>query len=102
MEIGESEGCENRMSEDLKEEMKRLKEEMAGLKDQFRNLTGAERPERRGMYIDIGSRVSDYVEDAMQGVAEGVHGEHAYPAGKNPSPGMNMVVGDDVVSRPPA
>jgi DNA-binding HxlR family transcriptional regulator len=63
------------MSEDLKEEMRKLKEEMAGLKEQLRNVAESERPRRRGMYIDIGGPVHDYVEDVMQGVAEGVHGE---------------------------
>jgi len=63
------------MSEDLKEEIRKLKEEMAGLKDQLRSMTEPESSRRRGMYIDIGSPVHDYVEDVMQGVAEGVHGE---------------------------
>jgi hypothetical protein len=35
-------------------------------------------------------------------VAEGMHGEDAHPAGKHPAAGMNMVIGDDVVSGPPA
>ncbi|MGC9346111.1 MAG: ArsR/SmtB family transcription factor [Candidatus Bathyarchaeales archaeon] len=34
-----------------------------------------ERKRRRGIYIDIGNRVRDYVEDVMEGVAEGIHGE---------------------------
>lgn len=62
------------MSEDLREEMKKLKEEIAGLKEQLRNVV-EERPKRRGIYIDVGSRVNDYVQDVMEGVAEGVHGE---------------------------
>jgi DNA-binding HxlR family transcriptional regulator len=49
---------ESRMSEDLKEEMERLKQKRS-----------------RGIYIDVGNRVHDYVEDVMEGVAEGIHGE---------------------------
>jgi len=63
------------MSEDLKEEMKKLKEEMAGLKDQLKDMVQGERGKSRGLFIDIGSPVQNYVEDMMQGVAEGVHGE---------------------------
>jgi DNA-binding HxlR family transcriptional regulator len=63
------------MSEDLKEEMKKLKEEIAGLKDQLRGISEEGRNKRRGLYIDFGNSVQDYVEDAMEGVAEGVRGE---------------------------
>ena len=63
------------MSEDLKEEMKKLKEEIASLKEQLRDMTEKERKRRRGIHIDIGNRVQDYVEDVMEGVAEGIHGE---------------------------
>jgi DNA-binding HxlR family transcriptional regulator len=63
------------MSEDLKEEMKKLKEEMAGLKDQLRDVLDGGRRRNQGMYIDIGAPVHEYVEDVMKGVAEGVHGE---------------------------
>ncbi len=63
------------MSEDVKEEMKKLKEEVAGLKEQLRNVVEGECGKRRGLYIDIDAPVHDYVEDVMQGVAEGVHGE---------------------------
>ncbi len=62
------------MSEDLKEEMKKLKEEISSLKEQLSHL-GEEKLKRRGIYIDIGNRVHDYIEDVMEGVAEGVHGE---------------------------
>ena len=64
-----------KLSEDLSEEMKKLKEEIANLKEQFRNVMGGERERRRGIYIDVGDRVHDYVEDMMEGVAEGIHGE---------------------------
>ena len=64
-----------KLSEDLNEEMKKLKEEMADLKEQLKNVMGKERERRRGIYIDVGDRVHDYVEDMMEGVAEGIHGE---------------------------
>jgi len=63
------------LSEDLNEEMKKLKEEMADVKEQLKNVMGKERERRRGIYIDVGNRVHDYVEDMMEGVAEGIHGE---------------------------
>ena len=62
------------MSEDIKEELKKLKEEMAGLKDQLKGMAGEGRGRRRGMYIDFGN-TQDYVDDVMRGVANGVHGE---------------------------
>jgi len=64
-----------KLSEDLKEEMKKLKEEMAGLKEQLRDVTEKEKEKRHGLHIDIGNHVHDYVEDVMEGVAEGIHGE---------------------------
>ncbi|MFP3984972.1 MAG: ArsR/SmtB family transcription factor [Candidatus Bathyarchaeia archaeon] len=74
--MDENEGLleENRMSEDFKEEMKKLKEEVSNLKEHLKELAG-ERQKRRGIYIDVGDRVHDYVEDVMEGVAEGIHGE---------------------------
>ena len=63
------------MSEDLKEEMKKLREEIANLKEQLRGVTEREQRRRRGIYIDVGNRVHDYVEDVMESVAEGIHGE---------------------------
>ena len=63
------------MSEELEEEMKRLKEEMADLKEQLREMGEKKRKRGRGIYIDVGNRVRDYVEDVMEGVAEGIHGE---------------------------
>ena len=62
------------MSEDLREELKKLKEEMACLKDQLKDVAGGGQRARRGMYIDFGN-MQNYIDDAMQGVAEGVHGE---------------------------
>jgi len=63
------------LSEDLKEEMKKLREELASLKNQLKDVTEREQRRRRGIYIDVGNRVHDYVEDVMESVAEGIHGE---------------------------
>ncbi len=65
-----------KLHEDTKEEMRRLKEEMASLKEQLKAvLSEGERKRKRGIHIDIGNRVHDYIEDVMEGVAEGIHGE---------------------------
>jgi DNA-binding HxlR family transcriptional regulator len=66
---------ESRMSEDLKEEMERLKEEIANLKEELKDILERKQKRSRGIYIDVGNRVHDYVEDVMEGVAEGIHGE---------------------------
>jgi len=65
------------LSEDLKDEMKKLKEELANLREQLKEMSETKPKEerRRGIYIDIGNRIHDYVEDALEGVAEGVSGE---------------------------
>jgi len=63
------------MSEDIKEEMRKLKEEMAGLKEQLKDIAEPRNKRDRGFYIDVGGPVQDYVQDVMQGVAQGVHGE---------------------------
>lgn len=63
------------LSEDLKEEMKKLREEIANLKEQLRGVTEREQRRSRGIYIDLGNHVHDYVEDVMESVAEGIHGE---------------------------
>lgn len=63
------------MTEELKDEMKKLKEELADLKEQLREVTETARRKRKGIYIDVGERVHDYVEGAMEGVAEGISGE---------------------------
>lgn len=65
----------NGMSEELKEEMKKLKEELKELKEQLQGEAEKKRELSRGIYIDIGERVRDYVDDVMEGVAEGIHGE---------------------------
>jgi len=64
-----------KLSEEIREEMKKLREEMAKLKEQLGNITEREERKRRGIYIDIGNRVHDYAEDVMESVAEGIHGE---------------------------
>jgi DNA-binding HxlR family transcriptional regulator len=64
-----------KLSEEIKEEMKKLREELANLKEQLKDVTEREQRRGRGIYIDVGNRVRDYVEDVMEGVAEGIHGE---------------------------
>jgi DNA-binding HxlR family transcriptional regulator len=65
----------NELSEELKEEIKKLKEELANLKEQLRDMAEARQRRSRGLHIDVGGSVQDYVEDVMEGVAEGIHGE---------------------------
>jgi DNA-binding HxlR family transcriptional regulator len=65
----------NKLSEELKEEMRKLKEEIENLKEQLKDVTERKQKRSRGIYIDIGNRVHDYIEDVMEGVAEGIHGE---------------------------
>jgi DNA-binding HxlR family transcriptional regulator len=60
-------------AEEMKEEMKKLKEDLAAMKEELKDMT--ERRKRKGIYIDIGNRVHDYIGDVMEGVAEGIHGE---------------------------
>ena len=64
-----------KLSDDLKEEMRKLKEQMAVLKEQLRDMMDKERQRDRGIHIDVADRVHDYVDDVMDGVAEGIHGE---------------------------
>jgi DNA-binding HxlR family transcriptional regulator len=64
-----------KLSEDLKEEMKKLREELAKLKDQLRDVTEREHERRHGIYIDVGNRIRDHVEDVMESVTEGIQGE---------------------------
>jgi DNA-binding HxlR family transcriptional regulator len=65
---------EDELSEDLKEEMKKLRAEMEALKEQLGDE--AERKRRdRGIYIDVGRHIHDHIGDAMEGVAEGIRGE---------------------------
>jgi DNA-binding transcriptional ArsR family regulator len=66
---------EAKLSEDIKEEMKRLREEIASLKEQLGNVTEMEQRRRHGIYIDVGERMRDYMGDVMESVAEGIHGE---------------------------
>jgi DNA-binding HxlR family transcriptional regulator len=63
------------LSDEFKEEMKKLREEIANLKEQLEAVTEREMRKGRGIYIDVGNRVRDYMEDVMESVAEGIHGE---------------------------
>jgi DNA-binding transcriptional ArsR family regulator len=63
------------LSDEIKEEMKKLREEIAQLKDQLGDMTEEKRRRARGIYIDIGNHVHDYVGDVMDSVAENIHGE---------------------------
>jgi DNA-binding HxlR family transcriptional regulator len=63
------------LSEDLKEEMKKLREEIAKLKEQLEEVTEREHERRHGIYIDVGNRIRDHVEDVMESVTEGIQGE---------------------------
>ncbi len=63
------------MSDDVKDELKKLKEEMASLKDQLKSMNEGQRPKNKGLYIDIGGSVGGYIDEVMQSVAEGIHGE---------------------------
>ncbi|MDH7564328.1 MAG: helix-turn-helix domain-containing protein [Candidatus Bathyarchaeota archaeon] len=63
------------MTEEIKEEMKRLREEITNLKNQLHAAIGEKQEKRRGLHIDIEAPGHEYVEDMMQGIAEGIHGE---------------------------
>lgn len=63
------------LSGDLEEEMEELKRELEDLKERLRSVAERERKRGRGIHIDVGNRVHDYIEDVMEGVAEGIHGE---------------------------
>jgi len=63
------------LSEEWRDEMKKLREELAGLKEELRELTMKARERRQGIYVDVGERVRDYVENVMESVAEGISGE---------------------------
>ena len=63
------------MSEDWKAEMEKLREELASMKEQLREMSEKAREKRRGIYIDIGEKVGNYVQDIMEGVEEGISGE---------------------------
>jgi DNA-binding HxlR family transcriptional regulator len=63
------------LSEDLREEMKKLKDELADLREQLKGVSEERRRRRRAVRVDIGDRVRDYVADVVEGVAEGIYGE---------------------------
>lgn len=66
---------EEKHERELKKEMQKLKGELRTLKEEIREIAERRRSKDRGIYIDIGNSVHDYVEDVMEGVAEGIHGE---------------------------
>ena len=63
------------LSEDLREEMKKLKDELADLREQLKGVSEERRRRRDAIRVDIGDRVRDYVADVVEGVAEGIYGE---------------------------
>jgi DNA-binding HxlR family transcriptional regulator len=63
------------LSEEWKNEMKKLREEIADLKEQLGELSEKAMEGRRGIHIGVGERVHDYVENVMESVAEGISGE---------------------------
>ncbi len=63
------------MSDELREEIRKLKEEMADLKEQLSKSRDEEERSRRGHYTDMGAPMREYIDDVMQGVAEGIRGE---------------------------
>ncbi|UCG45680.1 MAG: winged helix-turn-helix transcriptional regulator [Candidatus Bathyarchaeota archaeon] len=63
------------MSEELEDELKRMKEELANMKEMLSEMSERLRKRPRGFHIDMGGKIHDYVEDVMEGVAEGISGE---------------------------
>ena len=63
----------NELSDDMKEEMKRLKEELAELKEQLESMSQKREEEnaheRGHIHIDIGTHIPQYVADMMEDVA---------------------------------
>ena len=95
------------MSEEnnLKEEMKRLKEEMTALKQQLQNMTNQRTQKRRGIYIDVNDHlagVSDYINEVMEGVTEGIEGEIEKSVFIHPHAGHVKIIHRDRVHREPA
>ena len=58
-----------------KEEMRKLKDELTNMKEQLKSITEQAERRRRGIYIDVGERIRDYVEDIVEGITEGISGE---------------------------
>ena len=63
------------MSEEMEDEMKKVKEELANMKKQLGEMSERLQKKGRGFHIDMGGKIHDYVEDVMDGVAEGISGE---------------------------
>lgn len=60
---------------ELEEDMKKLKEELLHIKEELGEVKSRFERRGKGIYIDVGSRVRDYVKDVTEGVAEGIRGE---------------------------
>ena len=94
------------MSEEnnLKEEMKRLKEELNAMKQQLNNMTAEHEEKRRGIYIDVNDRlagVSDYINEVMEGVTEGIEGEIEKSIFIHPHAGQVKIIHRDRADREP-
>lgn len=63
------------MSEDLRDELRRLKEELKRMKEEIKELSKEEgKKPTPGVHIDL-SGVRNYVEDVVEGVMAGISGE---------------------------
>lgn len=63
------------MSEDLRDELRRLKEELQRMKEEIKELSKEETQKLTpGIHIDL-KGVRDYVEDVVEGVMAGISGE---------------------------
>ena len=62
--------------EDVREELRKLRNEIASLKEQLREAREQRRKERGySLYIDVGDSIRESIEDALESVAESIHGE---------------------------
>jgi len=61
--------------EDIKEEIKKLRNEIASLKEQLREAQEERKERGYKFYIDIGNNIRESVEEALESVAESIHGE---------------------------
>ncbi len=62
------------MSEDLRDELRRLKEEVDRLKEELKKRSEEERRRARGIYINLGG-IRDYVEEVVEEVMAGISDE---------------------------
>ncbi|MEM3579116.1 MAG: metalloregulator ArsR/SmtB family transcription factor [Candidatus Bathyarchaeia archaeon] len=61
--------------EDIKEELRRLRSEIASLKEQFKEAKERKREKGYRLYIDIDNNIRESLEDALESIAESIHGE---------------------------